>query len=256
MRVTCPNCDETIPADKINMQRMAAVCPVCDTVFSFGVPTAKSKRRKIKQPLHMSVHDSDPLHMAFRTNFRLDRNAGFLNASVISGTFALATVATMQEYAAAEVPIIIPLICFMAMMLAIYMVALVVFNRTHIAMDEDSIRVSRQPLPNPLRQPEMVSLMGVERIHYEETPISKREGYDTPRYQVWAETVDGRRKMIITDLIEEYAVYITQRLNERLEDDAAPPGMGRLNDDVWMQDDTFSQTDVYTTDDRKNHHRY
>lgn len=58
------------------------------------------------------------------------------------------------------------------------------------------------------------------KIKYEETAISKKEGYDTPRYRVWAETEDGSRRVIVHDVTEEYVVFIAQRLEERLHTDA------------------------------------
>ncbi len=98
--------------------------------------------------------------------------------------------------------------------------ALTVFNKTHIKMDEESIAVKRRPLPNPLNQGHEVSLAGVTAIKYEETAISKKEAYDTPRYIVWADTEDGSRRTIVNDVIEDYAVYIAQHLEERLQADA------------------------------------
>lgn len=251
MQVTCPKCSEPVPAGKINMQQMAAVCPVCHTVFGFDVPSAKGKRRKVKQPLHMTVHDSDQLHMTFRTNFRLDRNAMLINAVVLAIVFAMAVAVTTQDYFTGEMPFFIPLAFFAALMLAVYQIGLTILNRTHIDMDEESIRVSRKPIPNPLRAPNVVSLTGIDRIHHEETPISKREGYDTPRYHIWAETVEGRRNLIISDVIEEYAVFIAQKLNQRLADSDLLD-FAHLNDDAWIQDDDASIVE----EDGANYHRY
>jgi len=102
---------------------------------------------------------------------------------------------------------------------ALYTAVITAYNKTHIEMDADKIRVSRKPLPGWDQNIE-VSLHGVSAIRYEETAISKKEGYDLPRYNVWAETPDGTRRIIVKDVIEDYAVFIAQRLNERLMQDA------------------------------------
>ena len=46
--------------------------------------------------------------------------------------------------------------------------------------------------------------------------LNREEEYDMPRYRVWAETADGSRKMIVNDVIEDYAYFVVQRLEERL----------------------------------------
>ena len=57
--MNCPNCGEKVPASHINIQKMTAVCPACDTVFSFDVPeTQKAKRRKVKQPANLMLTES------------------------------------------------------------------------------------------------------------------------------------------------------------------------------------------------------
>ena len=107
-------------------------------------------------------------------------------------------------------------------------------------MDEDTIKVARKPLPNPLNQGHEISLAGVTAIKYEETAASKKEAYDTPRYQVWAETMDGSRRTIVNDVIEDYAVFVAQHLQERLQMDDERD-VSRLEDDenrFDYQDDT------------------
>ena len=66
MQVNCPNCGEKLPAENINIQKMTAVCPACDTVFSFDLPADKAKRRKVKQPAKLNLRDdNDRLQMEF-----------------------------------------------------------------------------------------------------------------------------------------------------------------------------------------------
>ncbi len=232
MQVTCPNCGAKVTADHINIQKMTAVCAACDTVFPFDLPEAKAKakRRKVKQPAQLILRDADTLEMAFSTNFRLDRNGEFLASAMGSLAFLLISLLLFND---GDSPFILTG-AFLAVALTLfYVVALTILNKTHIKMDEDTITVKRRPLPNPLNQGHEVSLAGVTAIKYEETALSKKEAYDTPRYQVFAETEDGSRRNIVNDVTEDYAVFIAQHLQERfqmeadldvshLEDDADP----------------------------------
>lgn len=222
MQVTCPNCGAKVAADHINIHKMTAVCAACDTVFPFDLPaaTTKAKRRKVKQPTNLILRDdADALQIEFRTNFRLDKNEALL-ASLLTGFGLMMAVITMLLFSDGDSPFILTGSFLAVALLLFYGVALTVFNKTHIKMDEESIAVNRRPLPNPLNQGHEVSLAGVTAIKYEETAISKKEAYDTPRYIVWADTEDGSRRTIVNDVIEDYAVYIAQHLEERLQADA------------------------------------
>ncbi|HKI68717.1 MAG TPA: hypothetical protein VKA67_03955, partial [Verrucomicrobiae bacterium] len=117
-----------------------------------------------------------------------------------------------------------------------YGLALRVYNRTHIDVDDERIRVTRRPLPRLLLEPTVVGLERVRAIRYAETAVSKKEGYDTPRYNVWAETVDGSRRLIVQDVLEDYAVFIAQELNERLMTETAPDVSRLVDDDESMRE--------------------
>lgn len=244
MQVNCPNCGEKVPADHINIQKMTAVCPACDTVFSFDLPEAetKAKRRKVKKPSKLMIQDNDTLQMAFQTNFRLDRNEAFISSSMGSIGFTLIALLLIGSQ---DAPPILTITFLLIALGFLYRLALTVLNKTHIEMDEDTIKVARKPLPNPLNQGYEVSLAGVTAIKYEETALSKKEAYDTPRYQVWAETADGSRRTVINDVTEDYAVFIAQHLQERLQMDTDFDG-SRLEDNQQRVDDKVDIHEVVT----------
>jgi hypothetical protein len=213
MEVNCPNCGEKVTAENINIHKMTAVCGACDTVFQFELPETKVKRRKVKQPRSLILRDAETLQMDFRTNFRLDRNEAFLTS--LFGSISL-LIAGLVLIGTGDAPLILPVVFLLITSALIYRLALIVVNKTHIEMDDDTIHISRKPLPTLFNQGYEVPLAGVEAIRYEETAVSKKEGYDTPRYRVWAETTDGNRRTIVNDVTEDYAVFIAQRLEERL----------------------------------------
>lgn len=216
MQVTCPNCGETVPAEHINIQQMVAVCPACDSFFSFDAPAEKLKRRKVKQPEGLTLEDGEMLEMAFRTNWRLDQEESFTGAAILGVVFSLLTFIMFGGAMQNDVPIFLPVFFAMFAAAADYAAVLRIYNKTHITMDADTITISRKPLPG-LRAPQLVSLSGVVAIHAEETVTSKEKHYDTPRFRVWAETADGIRRTIVNDVVEDYAYFIAQRLQERLD---------------------------------------
>ena len=230
MTLTCPNCGEQITAENINVQKLIAVCHNCDSVFSFDTPDTldndgvKAKRRKVKKPQHLQLNENDSnLHMAFRTNWRLERDESFTTGLVMAMVLSFPALLLTQGFIEGKVPIFVPGFMGLIVLSIIYMLALIVYNATHIEMDHSRIKVSRKPLPglSLLNQGGLneVSLSGVTDFQCEETDVSKREQYDTPRYRVWANMVDGNRRTIVTDVTEEYAYFITQRLEAHLHDE-------------------------------------
>jgi hypothetical protein len=229
MRLNCPNCGEHVTAENINIQKMTAVCAACDTVFPFELPEAKAKAkwRDVRQPEKLVLRDAETLRMEFATNFRLDRNETFILGTVGGSVMSVVGLSLIGELG---VPIFLPIGFLLIAAALFYWAALTVLNRTHIEMDADTITVKRRPFPNPLQQKFEIPLDGVTAIKYEETPTSKKEGFDTPRYRVWAEMTDGFRRTIVNDVIEDYAVYIAQTLEERLYADSNAD-VSRLEDD-------------------------
>jgi predicted Zn finger-like uncharacterized protein len=247
MQLICPHCGQQISAEHINIQRMAAVCPNCHTVFGFDPSDARVKRRKVKQPPRITADESDDqLHLAFRTNFRLDKDEAFLQSAGLSLLFTVITAILVNQYLVNTVSALVPLGFGLFTLMLYYWFALVAYNKTHVEVSDTEINVSRKPFPNFLTPTRTLNLAGVERVRYEETAASRKEGYDTPRYNVWAEVADGNHRLVVGDLVEDYAVFLSQRLNEylglesapdasRLQDDESEAEDGQLSDSVIAQ---------------------
>lgn len=220
MRLTCPTCGRTTPADNINIQQMTAVCPHCHTVFEFDIRAEKPKRRKVKQPEAMQVNeDAGVLELAFHTNWRMERSMELSNRATLALIFTLMTITivTGAEIAPASVPIVTALLAASAY----YGIGLLLYNRTHITMDQQQVRVSRQPLPTLFSQERVINLHDVVRFEFSETSASVEGEYDTPRYSVWAVRADQRRDLVVTDLVGDYPQYIVQQLTQHLAADDA-----------------------------------
>ena len=241
MQVQCPNCGEIIRAEHINIHEKISVCSACNTVFKFEIAEEKAKRRKIKQPSNLKLsHSDEKLQMRFRTNFRLDKDTGFVSSSILAGFSTFISGVLFGRTFAGQLAPILPEAFAVLAVFFFYLMALVVFNHTEIEMDADSILVSRKPLPSQTNQAKQFKLSGLTRIYAEETAISIKEAFDTPRFNVWAEMPDGSRKVVVHNLIEDYAFFVAQTLNERLQSSTGFDG-SRLEDSA---DDGEEQTDL------------
>lgn len=236
MQLQCPNCNKIVPAENINIQQMAAVCPHCDAVFRFDLSEPEKdqpmRRRKVKQPQRLQLNDDEHhLHMAFRTNFNPAEDGNLMGAAALTAAFGFLSVimgATWLEDGE-FVLLFFTLVFMTTAILSGYAAATIAYNKTYIDMDDAQLLITRGPIPE--RRPIELGLVGVKAFRYEETPASKRESYDLPRYNVWAEMIDGARKPLLSDLIDDYAVFITQQLNARLPEEAEP-NLARLSDET------------------------
>lgn len=228
-KLYCPTCNNKIRAENINVQELVAVCSNCDTVFQFPISEEKAKRRKVKKPENLILKDGQNLEMLFRTNFRLDANQAFIISAFGGIAMTIFAFVVGNEYLIGEANIFVPLIFTLLATFFLYRASLIAYNHTHIVMSEENVTVTRAPLPSIFNQTQSISLHGVIAIKCEETSISKKEAYDTPRYRVWAETADGSRRTIVNDVTEEFAYFISQQLDEKLQFEM-PQDMSRLVD--------------------------
>lgn len=238
MRLHCPNCDNPVEAEQINIQRMVALCQRCSSVFDIKRQQSKTKRRKAKRPQQLQILAEDPLHLAFHTNFRLEKNENFTASAILSGIFSLVFLMMAGLYLENEVPIVLPLVFVVMASAALYSLATIVYNKTHIQLDASSVRVSRGPLPSLIRERQL-ELDDVDAFSAEESVASQREGYDTPRYNVWVHYAHGGRKLVSADLTEDYANYVASALNRNVApDDGA--SAARLRDSALDDQSTPS----------------
>lgn len=249
--LTCPQCSTRIPASNINVQDKIAVCPACDTVFKFNSADAepadavRMKRRKVKQPSNLSLREDDErLEIAFRTNFRLDQDRVFIENGMTVIGFTVVTLLFLLGAEALGTLFLIPL---SAALFMLYRLGLRLFNRTHIEADNTAIRVSRKPLPNPLGQEYTIGLADAESIRCEETEASKLKKYDTPRYRIFAEMVDGHEKLIVNDVVEDYGYFIAHQLQSYV-DQQHDVTDNLLGDDVDEADGQFTMPEQQLTD--------
>ena len=251
MQFRCPQCDHPLKAEQINIQRMVALCDACSSVFELNMPRSKAKRRKATRPPSLRILAQDPLRLSFRTNFRLDKNESFQGSAILSGLFSLFTLLMTGLFLGGEVPIFLPLTFLVVATAAIYALLTIIFNQTHIHLIDAAIHVDRRPLPS-LTQARQIRLAGVESFSTEETAASLREGFDTPRYHVWALYADGSRRLVIGDLVEDYADYVSAQLNLRLstdEDSRARLRDSQADDLTDLSDLSNAQLDEFGSSD-------
>ena len=216
MQLICPNCQSPITVDLINIQEMTAVCGTCHTVFGFDRPQSKQKQRKLKEPDTFDIRESDDnLHMSYGLTSPWYANENIIGGIIVGLAFFLFGFVFRDG---AKFSPIIPLAIWSVALFSILWTIAFIMNRTHINMNDESIDVSRKPISALSSLRKLIDMTNVEAIHIDETAQSKTEGYETPKYRIWAEMSDRRQETILKDLIEPYASVVAQRLQNYLAD--------------------------------------
>ncbi|MCY4466436.1 MAG: hypothetical protein OXE46_12955 [Chloroflexi bacterium] len=217
MQPICPQCQQPVEAEQVNIQQMVALCPACSSVFALRPGSQRRKSRKVQQPTGLQLHDGDPLTFTFRTNFRLDKNEHFVNSAMMSAVFSLVTILMIALNLEGEVPVFLPLLFAILASGALYWLGSIAWNHTEIAASGNNLMVSRRPLPVAMPS-RVLDRTDIVAFYAEETAASQQAGYDTPRFHVWASKTESGRKLVVGDLTEEYATYIASRLDAWLQE--------------------------------------
>jgi hypothetical protein len=217
MALHCPNCGAEIPAENINIQKMAALCSACNHVFAFSADSGtgpKHKRRKLKKPKRLSLEgEGDRLEISYLRV--LDQNA----YGALAGIGFAALIFTMGFLAvllSPDVPkgtLIVPAVFMIPLW---YIIAVILTTVTRITADRESVAIKTGPLPFPNTDAKSLDSDDIIRVFCEETADSQKNQSGTRYYRISAELVDGSQVTLLGSLPQEYAFYITQALEAHL----------------------------------------
>ncbi len=238
MRLHCPSCGESVPAERINIQQLVAVCPACDTVFNFQetVLTAGARPRKFKQPDRLHVEESEGrLELRYRWVFGAEEQKGLLVCLTLTFVPLVMTLATFKGGA----PWLFSLLFLIAALYFALLGVASLVNATRISADEETIRLSRGPLP--LLAPgedwwygeRILSRADVVRVTCEQTTESRQKRGIARYYHVCLELADGDTVVWLKALPRDYAFYIAQRLEEFLY--GAAPDAALIDEGVFFE---------------------
>lgn len=208
MKLKCPACGTPIPADRINIQQMVAICPHCDNIFKIDNPF--TQRRKLKAPAQFRVAEDSPdrLDMAFKWSWRTEPPFG-LFAVVFALVVSLATLFAMIAEGAPPAAGLLPLA--LAGLMG-YVLLTLAFNSTHYESNGEVLKVYTEPLPflrygSKTLAIDEIEQVTVERPAYAPFPDGK-DGF----YDVYVHTLDGGKVRIAAIVNYEHAHFIAQEI--------------------------------------------
>ena len=237
-QIQCPTCDTVIPPDKINIQKMIAVCPNCGSVFNFTDKVNnvnKVKRRKIRKPDYITQTDTDDsvtLEMPYL------HTMPYKLLSTLGGFGMVAVYAFIMREIISDGDGIMVMVFFSLIILPIILGFFgSLFAKQIIEANTEHLKHEIR-LGIPVYQRKM-NIDDVVDVSAEETAAT-RESIAEARYNLFADKYDKRQDMFIQTLPEDTALYSQQVLSSYFNANTADADRLRLVDeDDTMHDDAL-----------------
>jgi hypothetical protein len=216
LKLACPNCGETIPADKINIQETLALCPRCDTIFRFdksAVSTlAQRKGRNLPQPPKLHVHESETgVQIRYRWIENLNGLLIGFAAMFAVGTAVLIAIGLGIMSEGGLGALAVGSLFLLGAMFCLYLLMTVPLNSSIFTLDDEELSHIEEPLYGfdnhrfPRAEVEQVIAKDI-------SGDNSMEGY----LNLIAVMHNGTEKKLAQYLKAEHALYIAQVMNEYL----------------------------------------
>ena len=252
MELKCTNCGSIILAENINIQKTLAVCAECNHVFDFSnmMLARKAKKRPPKKPERLHVQDvGEQLKLSYRLALSPGAKFGFLMCTIGSIIVPILLISASNE----PIPPKTSFFLFFGMIMLAFWYTMAVFltTKTDIIAAEDALIVKTGPLPFPIKDDKIVDRHDINRVFSKET-MEWPPGM--PSHNVCMELSDGQEKSLVTALPQEYAFYITRKLDDYLQSgeevDVIESGDEFYDDSVDQNDNHEELTNLIDAEDK------
>lgn len=243
MQIHCPNCNTLVPAVQINIQDKLAVCPNCNSVFSFEKDLVrKTKERKVKQPKGLTVTENDDaLEIQFRW-LRIWHAAEYILVVLYGLVAVFPAIGAVAAFNSGP-SIVMALVGGGLAALSLYilywfLVALI--DHLHITADNTTLSAKYEPLPKG-GMPQ-IAINEIERV-YVHRPENDIPQSDRDRRHCFVQVVcrDGR-EVTLASLRYEVALFVAQTIDSFLHDDpVTAPAVEEAETDVELLAESQTQ---------------
>lgn len=230
-KLKCPNCGAPIPGKNINIQKMAAVCESCDSVFAFdNLPTRTHdftqahKNKRVPKPANaiLTQHDNE---MSLKIPWSIKTEAK-VNLVIMGIWLAIALVIPLIGFMAGEIGIPLMIGALMGAFPAYYFLSVFV-NSTQVRIENGILIHEATPLYMPGAGKKQIPLDEIVRIyaepsHYyglmqQDISLIRREDM---YYDIMVELTDGSRVRLTDFFHYSHAFYIVQEVENYLHEES------------------------------------
>jgi len=219
-RIQCPHCGTPVTTEHINIQKLVAVCPHCDQVFSIepfiNTEQLSGPHEKNKRPEYLNIEEDQGNFQASYL-WRKGTSSVLVALAAVFGGLAefigLVLVGGMFFEGGEVLGLFLgaPL-----MLLGMYLCFTVLLNRIKLTITDDKIDVHTEPIYEPFVN-RSVSRAQVAQVKMVKNGVSQDP--DADYYTLYAYSPDGTRRQLVSGLQRGYAQYLAQQITNYLDAD-------------------------------------
>ena len=221
-QINCPNCNEVVPAENLNLTNMVGKCHSCDHVFSIadvvGSSTQQVRRGDENLGLPAGIELQRGLsYLEFTILWRKTRRKGFFTLFAVMWNllllpFIIAVISTNDW----KLALFISLHLLVGVSFFFYTLALWI-NRTTIHVSKGGIEVKHGPVPIPFTPNHSVAASELKQLYVEEYVPSKTNGRPDITFGVRMRAHDGTDVRLVPGFQNpDHALYIEQEIEKFL----------------------------------------
>lgn len=241
MRVSCPSCGATVPAEDVNITRLVAKCRACQAVFSFEPPSAPVAQRQselaplvdVALPPGIELHRDAPIANATSDYRSPSASAGRLRIvrrwfvpqhiflllfAIAWNSFMVFWIAGALSSGAGLAPLLFSTVHVGVGVWVAYKAISGLLNRTVIEVDRGVLTVRHGPIPaagnrdiaiTELRQLFTVEKVGNKGVRSYELHAIVSNG---PTVTIAKELPEARQALFLERAIEDHVGIVDQRV--------------------------------------------
>ena len=229
-QLKCPNCEQDIFSDDINIDKAIAKCSNCHTVFPFE-EEAKYENWNRRRP---EIFQPEGIEM-FRLRNELNLDFKWQNTKSTHWFMVLFTIMWNAMLIPAAVGALMSgqfmALLFMSVHLAvgaglIFNLLSNFINRTFITVDAYNLTIEHRPIRNPFKPNQEIPVSQVSQLYVKRTVTSRTNGVPSYGHTIMVILKNGRQFKLIEGMKNaDKALYIEQEIEYFLKiDDRPVPG--------------------------------
>ncbi len=236
-QLVCPQCSADVPAENVNIDKVVAVCPACNTVFSFDFLTGEATKDKDKaksKARARHLHPPDGFKIDERPDGSWVLSWGWFTPQVFFMTFfviiwdAFLIFWYRMAFGIGDgfgggpsgfgtLFVLFPLIHVAVGVSLTYNVIATYLNRTYVTLKGDEIKVRSLPLPFPWRE-NTLPMEDITQLYVKKGGQAGFSFNTSTTYSVMAQRYTANDTVLVGGLNNTtLALFIEQELERYLE---------------------------------------
>jgi predicted Zn finger-like uncharacterized protein len=223
--LACPNCDNFVSADDINIDKTIAKCSSCNHVFNFEHQfEAGRKEFDYGRPEMLIPEGLEVLKLRSELDiqinwFKATSKASFAFTAIFTiiwNLILLPFVVTAIASGAYHILLLTSAHLIVGLSMLYYLVSIFA-NTTSILVNKRTLEIKTTPLKSPLRKNVKLDIKEIKQLYVSRYVASKTNNKPNFSYALYAITNQNKRVQLLKGMTRETQQYLEQEIEKFLE---------------------------------------